>query len=68
MAEIVVMNAWRDRQGKKASPSGQRRDKATSSDLALAGEVVMFTGIRYERFDDRMDRKAENHGGRVELI
>lgn len=66
MAEIVLMNVWRDRNGRKISAPGQARK--TSSDLALAGEIVMFTGIRYERFDDRADRKAENHSVRVELI
>lgn len=66
MAEIVLMNAWRDRNGRKISPPGQ--GQGISSDLALAGQIVMFTGIRYERFDDRSDRKAENHSVRVELI
>lgn len=60
MAEIVLMNAWRDR---KARKTGERH---AVSNLALAGEIVMFTGVRYERFDDRMDRKAENHAVRAE--
>jgi hypothetical protein len=68
MAEIVLMNAWRDRNGRKLPKPAPARSESQgiSSDLALAGQVVMFTGIRYERFDDRMDRKAENH--RVELV
>lgn len=60
MAEIVVMNLWRDRKGRKVS------SPTDASNLALAGEIVMFTGVRYERFDDRMDRKAENHAIRIE--
>ena len=60
MAEIVVMNVWRDRKGRKPSTPG------AASNLALAGEIVMFTGVRYERFDDRIDRKAENHAVRIE--
>jgi len=60
MAEIVVMNVWRDRRGRKVSTPTE------ASNLVLAGEVVMFTGVRYERFDDRMDRKVENHAARLE--
>jgi hypothetical protein len=58
MAEIVLMNAWR--------ASKRRRERADRIQIGQmpAGEVVLFTGVRYERydcFDDRMDRKAENH-------
>lgn len=60
MAEIVIMNAWRDRKGRKVS------NPTAASNVALAGQIVMFTGVRYERFDDRMDRKAENHAIRIE--
>ncbi len=60
MAEIVVMNVWRDRNGRKVSTP------TDASNLALAGEIVMFTGVRYERFGDRMDGKVENHAVRIE--
>ena len=60
MAEIVVMNLWRDRNGRKVPNSG------LLSGPSLAGEVVLFTGVRYERFDDRMDSKAEYHAVRFE--
>lgn len=60
MAEIVVMDVWRDRKGRKVQAP------TDASNLALAGKIVMFTGVRYERFDDRMDRKAENHVVRIE--
>jgi hypothetical protein len=60
MAEIVVMNVWRDRKGRKV------QTPTVASNLALAGEIVMFTGVRYERFDDHMDRKADNHAIRIE--
>jgi hypothetical protein len=53
MAEIVVLNKWRDRHG--------RRPQVRIGAAEETGELVMFTGVRYERFDDRMDRKAENH-------
>lgn len=53
MAEIVVLNKWRDRHG--------RRPQVRIGVAEESGELVMFTGVRYERFDDRMDRKAENH-------
>ncbi len=60
MAEIVVMNVWRDRKGRKVSTP------TDASNLALAGEIVMFTGVRYERFDDRVERGAEAHTARME--
>jgi hypothetical protein len=57
MAEIVTLNKWRDQHRQKP----QIRIGETDP-----GEVVLFTGVRYERFDDRMDRKAENHAVRAE--
>jgi hypothetical protein len=61
MAEIVIMNAWRDRNGRKAESN-----RISIGSTQPVGEVVLFTGVRYERFDDRMDRKAENHAVRCE--
>ncbi|MBD8649783.1 MULTISPECIES: hypothetical protein [Rhizobium/Agrobacterium group] len=57
MAEIVILNKWRDQHGRKPQIRIGEADP---------GEVVLFTGVRYERFDDRMDRKAENHAVRAE--
>jgi hypothetical protein len=65
MAEIVMMNTWRDRPGRK-SQSGQPQGERGASGSMMVGQVVLFTGVRYERFDDRMDRKAENHSPRFE--
>jgi hypothetical protein len=58
MAEIVVLNKWR---AEKA-----RRPQIRIGEMEDAGRIVLFTGVRYERFDDRRfddrgDRKAENH-------
>jgi hypothetical protein len=60
MADIVVMNLWRDQNGRRW------QTRQSSQEETLPGEVVLFTGVRYERFDDRMDRKAENHAVRFE--
>ncbi|MBB6509043.1 hypothetical protein F4695_002400 [Rhizobium soli] len=57
MAEIVILNKWRDQHGRRPQIRIGEADP---------GEVVLFTGVRYERFDDRMDRKAENHAVRAE--
>jgi hypothetical protein len=53
MAEIVVLNKWRDQRG--------RRPQIRIGEKSDVGEIVFFTGVRYERFDDRSDRMAENH-------
>lgn len=58
MADIVVLNKWRDRLG--------RKPQVRLGEDAEQHSVVLFTGVRYERFDDRMDRKAENHAVRAE--
>jgi hypothetical protein len=58
MAEIVTLNKWRAQHGQKPQIRPQIRIGETDP-----GEVVLFTGVRYERFDDR---KAENHAVRAE--
>ncbi len=60
MAEIVLMEAWRDRKGRKPET------RPAVSGVVMAGEVVWFTGVRYEHFEDRLDRKADNHAIRAE--
>ena len=56
MAEIVILNRWRSEHARKPQVRiGEPQD---------AGRLLMFTGVRYERyecFDDRGDRKADNH-------
>ncbi|WP_117195409.1 hypothetical protein [Rhizobium terrae] len=59
MAEIVVLNRWR-------SEHAARRPQIKIGEVKEAGQILLFTGVRYERFDDRMDRKAENHAVRAE--
>jgi hypothetical protein len=64
MAEIVILNAWRKSHPQKPRIEiGADREKARPFGPAA---VLIFTGVRYERFDDRMDRKAENHAARLE--
>jgi hypothetical protein len=58
MAEIVVLNKWR--------ADKPRRPQVRIGEINDAGQIVLFTGVRYERFDDRNDRKAENHAVRAE--
>ena len=54
MAEIVVLNRWR-------SERAPNRPQIKIGEAKDVGQLLMFTGVRYERFDNRMDRKAENH-------
>jgi hypothetical protein len=61
MAEIVVMTVWRDRNRRKLETS-----RVSIGASEATGEVVLFTGVRYERYDDHMDRAAENHAVRYE--
>ncbi|MBW6421232.1 hypothetical protein KX729_07235 [Rhizobium sp. XQZ8] len=56
MAEIVVLNKWR-----ADKPRRPQIRIGEIEDAGQVGQVVLFTGVRYERFDDRTDRKAENH-------
>jgi len=58
MAEIVVLNRWR---GENA-----RRPQIRIGESESAGQLLLFTGVRYERFEDFGDRKAENHAVRAE--
>ncbi|WP_172717222.1 hypothetical protein [Neorhizobium sp. T6_25] len=58
MAEIVVLNRWRS--------DNQRRPQIRIGESENAGQVLLFTGVRYERFEDFGDRKAENHAVRAE--
>lgn len=56
MAEIVLLNKWRSKRPAKPQISIGETERA--------GQVLMFTGVRYERYDApevRVDRKAENH-------
>ena len=62
MAEIVVLNRWRGEHAVKTrSPALPRIEIGEKKD---SGQLLFFTGVRYERFDDHMDRKAENHAVR----
>ncbi|MGK6315272.1 hypothetical protein [Neorhizobium sp. DT-125] len=58
MAEIVVLNRWRAEHA--------RRPQIRIGEKEDAGRLLLFTGVRYERFDDRGDRKAENHAVRAD--
>jgi hypothetical protein len=58
MAEIVVLNRWRS--------DNQRRPQIRIGESENPGQVLLFTGVRYERFEDFGDRKAENHAVRAE--
>ena len=58
MAEIVILNRWRSEHS--------RRPQIKIGETKEAGQLLFFTGVRYERFDDRMDRKAENHAVRAD--
>jgi hypothetical protein len=58
MAEIVVLNRWRS--------DNQRRPQIRIGESENAGQILLFTGVRYERFEDFGDRKAENHAVRAE--
>jgi hypothetical protein len=53
MAEIVVLNTWR--------VARNRPPQVRIGEVDDAAEIVFFTGVRYERVAERMDRKAENH-------
>jgi len=61
MAEIVVLNKWRSDNARRPQIRIGELDEA-----GRIGKIVLFTGVRYERFDDRSDRKAENHAVRAE--
>jgi len=58
MAENVVLNKWRSEKA--------RRPQIRIGEIEDAGQIVLFTGVRYERFEDRGERKAENHAVRAE--
>ncbi|MFB9951380.1 hypothetical protein ACFFP0_21235 [Rhizobium puerariae] len=58
MAEIVVLNRWRS--------ENARRPQIRIGEAEDAGQLLLFTGVRYERFDDLGDRKAENHAVRAD--
>ncbi|MDE1159345.1 MAG: hypothetical protein PW791_13955 [Neorhizobium sp.] len=65
MAQIVTLNAWRSSHQPKA-PSIEIGKQHPPERPFGPADVLIFTGVRYERFDDRMDRKAENHTVRLE--
>ncbi|WJR67678.1 hypothetical protein QTA58_02620 [Neorhizobium sp. CSC1952] len=58
MAEIVVLNRWK--------AEHVPRPQIRIGESGDAGRLLLFTGVRYERFDDRGDRKAENHAVRAD--
>lgn len=61
MAEIVILNKWRAEKVRRPQIRiGENEDRGDAGKDG-AGKIVLFTGVRYERFDDRNDRKAENH-------
>lgn len=52
MAEIVVLNRWREQQRRKPEIQIGRQPEAGSAQL------LMFTGVRYERLDRPMQLAA----------
>ncbi|MGE6743341.1 hypothetical protein ACQKGC_24010 [Allorhizobium pseudoryzae] len=50
MAEIVVLKNWRDRHPERALMRLERRDGA---------DVVLFTGVRYERLEEMTHRTMD---------
>ncbi len=60
MAEIVVMNLWRDRKGR------QVQDRRGTTAPTVPGELVLFTGVRYERFETIIERAVEASSMRAE--
>ena len=52
MAEIVVLNRWRDQQRRKPEIEIGRSLEVESAKL------LMFTGVRYERLDAVMPQAA----------
>ena len=63
MAEILVLSRWRDRKGWRGGEQGALVAPAVST---ARGEVVLFTGVRYERFDGAVQPAHENTPLRVE--
>jgi len=55
MAEIVVLNKWRAQRN--------HHPQVRIGEQADTAEIVFFTGVRYERFEERrgVDRYVENH-------
>jgi hypothetical protein len=54
MAEIVILNKWRAQR--------DRRPQVRIGEREEIGEILFFTGVRYERYDryeERMDLRLE---------
>ena len=61
MAEIVLLNTWRARR--------DRRPQVRIGEQHGIGEIVFFTGVRYERYDrfeEPPNRRVEYHAVGVE--
>lgn len=58
MADIVVLDKWR------AARKG--RPQVRIGEASEQGEIVLFTGVRYERFGDRIDRQPEHQAAAAE--
>ena len=66
MAEIVVMNLWRERKGRTVPERRGSFAAPPTCPAAGRGEVVLFTGVRYERFDPPVNRVMESEPKRFE--
>lgn len=56
MAEIVILNQWRARH--------ERRPQVRIGEQHEIGEIVFFTGVRYERYErfgEPVSRRVEYH-------
>jgi hypothetical protein len=56
MAEIVILNKWR---AEKAHRPQIRIGEA--ADAGKTAKIVLFTGVRYERYEALADRQNDNH-------
>lgn len=54
MAEIVVMKTWRDAHAPRLAPRLSLR-----ADKPAPAELVLFTGVRYERLEDMTHRTMD---------
>ena len=60
MAEIVVLNVWRDRKRRVLA------ERPPAEVGKTGGQVVLFTGVRYERWDTASDHGTLNAPLRLE--
>ncbi|AXV14754.1 hypothetical protein CYG48_02950 [Neorhizobium sp. SOG26] len=53
MAEIVILNKWRSEHAARKPEIRIGEDKASA-------QVLLFTGVRYERYGDWLNSRPEN--------